>query len=110
MRAAGKMRERLTLQAKSVTRNSIGEEVVTWVDQVTVWAEPVTLTGREFFAAAQMQFSADAAFLIDYRSDVTPDWRVLWRGVAYDIRSALPSDATRRQLKLLCTTGIHDGR
>ena len=52
---AGKMTERVTFQAKSVTRNSLGEEVVTWGDVATVWAEVHPSRGREFNAANQTQ-------------------------------------------------------
>ena len=32
--------QRIELQAKNVTRNSIGEELVTWATYATVWAIP----------------------------------------------------------------------
>ena len=37
----GRAAHRIKLQAKSVTRNAIGEEIVTWADVVTDTAEHV---------------------------------------------------------------------
>jgi SPP1 family predicted phage head-tail adaptor len=108
---AGDLRERITVQSKSVTRNSIGDEVVTWPDFATVWAQVEPLRGREFFAAAQMQSSVEVRFRIRYRSDLTVDaHRVLWRGVTYDIRSLIDVDGRRNVLELMCASGVHDAR
>ena len=37
MLLAGEFDQRITLQSKSITRNAIGEEVVTWGDVATIW-------------------------------------------------------------------------
>jgi SPP1 family predicted phage head-tail adaptor len=66
----GQANQRIRLQAKSVTRNAIGEEVVAWTDVVTdtadhaLWAEAWPLKGREFFAAQQTRYAADVRFRI----------------------------------------------
>jgi SPP1 family predicted phage head-tail adaptor len=108
---AGDLRERIVIQSKSIARNSIGEEVVTWPDFLTLWAQAEPLRGREFFAAAQMQSSVEVRFRIRYRSDITVDThRVLWRAVTYDIRSIIDADARRVVLELMCASGVHDAR
>ena len=67
----GEFRERLTIQRKDVTRNSIGDEVFTWSDVATTWAKVMPLRGNAFFAANQEQHAIDARFLIRSRTGIT---------------------------------------
>lgn len=90
---AGRMDQRVTFQSKAVTRNSIGEEVVTWGDFATVWAEIVPIRGKEFFAAAQMQQTVDLRMRIRNLSGLTGDMRAMWLGDPYDIVSVIPGTA-----------------
>lgn len=102
--------QRVTLQAKSATRNGIGEEVVTWLDVATVWAEAVPLRGREFFAAAQMQQSVDVRFRIRARTGVAGDMRLLWRATPYDITAVIPGTAQYAGfLEIMAVTGVRNG-
>src|SRR4051812_27479790 len=61
---AGLMRERVTLLSKSVTRDAIGGEVITWVEEDDVWADVEQLTGREYFGAQQIESEAEIRFRI----------------------------------------------
>ncbi|MER2515612.1 MAG: phage head closure protein [Candidatus Accumulibacter phosphatis] len=78
----GQAKQRIRLQAKSVTRNAIGEEVVSWSDVVTdtadhaLWAEAWPLKGREFFAAQQTRYAADVRFRIRWRAGVVREQRI----------------------------------
>jgi SPP1 family predicted phage head-tail adaptor len=103
------MRQRIKPQYKTVTRNAIGEEVVTWNDLVTtttdhaIWAEVWPLKGREFFAAQQTQYAADVRFRIRYRSDVLMTDRLVYDSVNYDIVQV--SEIGRREgLELFATS------
>lgn len=101
---------RVTIQQKTATRNSIGEEVVTWVTLAEVWASVSPLRGREFFASAQMTATVDTRIEIAYRTDVVPEMRVLHRDVPYDVRSVIDPNTRHEKLELMCRTGVHDGR
>ncbi len=107
---AGKLTERVTIQSKAATRAANGEEVVSWADVATVWAQVEPLAGREFFAAAQMQSAVDVRMRIRYRVGVLPQMRVLWRGQAHDIEAGLQPNAQRAYLELMCVSGVRDGR
>lgn len=106
---AGKFDQRVTIQSKDVTRNSIGEEVVTWVAVAEVWARVEPIRGREWFAAAQMQDSTDHRVTIRYRSGITREMRVLWRGEPLDIVSVIDVNARRENLELMCMSGVRNG-
>lgn len=106
---AGQFDQRIKLQSKSVTRNGIGEEVVSWVDTATVWARVEPIRGREFFAAAQMQDATDHRITIRYRTGVTRDMRVMWGTTALDIVSVIDVNARHENLELMCLTGVRNG-
>ncbi len=108
---AGKMTERVTFQQKSVTKNAIGEEVVTWTDVCTVWAESRPLRGREFYAANQTQQVVDVRFIVRQRAGLTVDMRLLWKATPYDITGLItgtgPYDGT---LEIMASNGVRNGR
>ena len=110
------MRQRIKPQYKTVTRNAIGEEVVTWNDLVTtttdhaIWAEVWPLKGREFFAAQQTQYAADVRFRLRYRSGVVREQRILWDGDPYDITQVVDVGAGHHTLEILATNGVRNGR
>ena len=81
------MQERVKLLQKTSTRDSIGGEVITWVEQDEVWADarPLPLLGREYFAAQQVEAEADMEFHLRYRDDLDATWRVEWRTKQFDI-------------------------
>lgn len=112
---AGAMRERVTPQSKSVTRNSIGEEVVTWADLVTsttdhaVWAEVTPLRGREFFAANSEQYACDIRVRIRYLAALQREHRLLWRSEPYDITQIIDPDARKDSMEILAVAGMRNG-
>lgn len=111
MLAAGDLRERVTLQQRAETLDSIGENTAGWVDLVTVWANAEPLSGREYFAAGQQQQVVDVRFRIRYRSDVTGLMRVVWRGEPHDILGPPINVGGRREyLELMAMKGSRDGR
>lgn len=111
MSAAGKKRERITFQQKAVTRNGIGEEVVTWTDVCTVWAEARPLRGQEFYAANQTQQTVDIRFFIRARADLTNDMRLLWKTQPYDITGLIPGTGPYfGELEIMATNGVRNGR
>ncbi len=112
---AGTMHQRIKPQYKTVTRNAIGEEVVTWNDLVTtttdhaIWAEVWPLKGREFFAAQQTQYAADVRFRIRYRSDLTREHRILWNSEPYDIVQIIDVGAGHHTTEIMAVNGIRNG-
>lgn len=114
--SSARAKHRIKLQSKSVTRNAIGEEVVTWADVVTetadhcLWAEVWPLKGREFFAAQQTQYAADVRFRLRYRDGLTQDMRVVLDGDAYDILSIVDVGAAHHTTEILAVHGVRNGK
>lgn len=108
---AGNLRERITLQTRAAGQDELGRPAGAWADSVTVWAKAEPLTGREFFAAGQLQSVASVRFVIRHRAGVTDSMRVVWRGEPYEITAPpIDTDGAREQLELMCSHGIRDGR
>ena len=111
MISAAEFSQRITFQQKVVTRNSIGEEVVTWSDVVTVWAKVMPLRGNAFYAANQQQHSIDARFLIRERSGIVSDMRLMWKSEPYDITNIIPgTDQYDGTIEIAAVHGVRDGR
>ena len=110
MSIAHRLRHRITIERKSVTRNSIGEEVTAW----EIFADKVPASvrqprGREYFAAAQMQDSADYIVTIRTISGVDRTMRVTFNGKPLDIVSVIDVDSQGRLMELMCISGVRNG-
>lgn len=99
---AGELRHRVTIQQKSVTRDSFGAETVSWTDVAVVWAAIEPLQGREFFSAQQVNAEVTTRIRIRYRSGITPAMRVLFGSRAFDIQGIINIEERNRELHLMC--------
>lgn len=100
------MDQRVTLLLKATTRDALGGEVITWTDQGDVWAEVTPLTGREYFAAQQVNPEYSTRFRIHYQDapSITNMWRLSWRGAQYDIIDVHDVDAQQRTWEIMTRT------
>jgi SPP1 family predicted phage head-tail adaptor len=106
---AGKLSERITVKSRSVTLDAYGQEVVTWVDLCTVWAQVVyPMNRREDFGAGQIQEINPVHFIIRYRTDIDQTMRVVWNGRNHDIEAVAHVGHVSTRLKAI--DGVRDGR
>lgn len=108
--AAGDLDQRVTLQQRDSSLNTLGQASDTWTNVAEVWAKVEPLRGREFFAAGQMQSEATTRITIRYRAGVTERNRVVWRGQPYDISAVIEPDGQKQMLEMICAAGVRDGR
>jgi SPP1 family predicted phage head-tail adaptor len=78
---------RITIETKSVARNSFGDEVVTWVEFAKRWARKRDSGGREFFDAAREIAEDGTVWKLPYLAGLTGAMRISYAGQVYDIRS-----------------------
>jgi len=108
---SGALRERVKLQRPAAGIDALGQALDTWEDVATVWARVEPMRGREYFAAAQVQSTAEVRITIRHRTDIDATWRVQHRGVAHALVSPpIDPHARKETLELMCTTGARDGR
>ncbi|MES1947436.1 phage head-tail adaptor [Salinisphaera sp. C84B14] len=101
--SAGQLRHKITLQARQETRSDYGEVTLDWAEVASVWAHVAPQSGREYFAAQQVQSEVSTRVTIRYRDDVDATMRVTHRGKTYDIEAVLPDDGSGfDHLTLMC--------
>ena len=84
----GKMRERVTIQRRTLTPDGIGGMVATWNNTATVWAgvQSKVVGGREGMVEGRMTATLVNIFTVYASADVTEVDRLMWRGEPWNIR------------------------
>ncbi len=103
---AGRLREIVTFQRRSTAQDGFGEQSKDYTDLATVWGAVEPLSGREFFAAQQVQSDVSVRVTCRYSSaiaGVTEKDRIQHGAVFYDIRSVIDVDSRHRELQFMCT-------
>lgn len=107
---AGRLRERVTIQQQSITRDSYGAEVITWSDVATVWASVLPGASGERFIAGAVQEQAEITHTvrIRYRTGITPKMRLRWEGRFLYVETVTDPDGRTRETVLMCRE-VQDG-
>jgi SPP1 family predicted phage head-tail adaptor len=96
----GRLDRRVVLQYRSVTRDSMGGEVIEWVNAATVWAEKVPVGGNRMYSAEGKSFANTLEYTIRHRSDVETGWRLVHGDDVFEITATDPSEARNDRLTL----------
>lgn len=97
---SGKLDRRVTIQSQSITQDSIGELVTTWLTVCVVAAFVKDLSGREFIASSATVATVLTQIEIRHRTDITASMKVLEGGRTYNIETVL--DQNKKSLLLMC--------
>ena len=85
----GEWKERITIQKSSPGNDKAGNHVLVWEDYFFCSAFVNSLSGKEYWEAAQMNAQKDMYFIIRYCSEAadmdTEHYRILFRGQVYNI-------------------------
>lgn len=100
---SGRLRHRVTIQRREITRNAFGEGVDGWGNFAVVWASVEPLQGREFFDAQHVTAEVTLRVRMRYRTDITPEMRLTHRGKILVIQAVLNPEERNRELELLCS-------
>lgn len=98
----GELRHRVTLQQKEVTEDELKQQAEIWTDMATVWAAVEPLSGREYFAAKQINAELSVRVTIRYRKDVTPDTRIVFGSRIFEVLSVVNPKERCESLILMC--------
>lgn len=98
---AGNLRERVTVQQATESRNGIGETVLSWGTFATVWASVEGVSAREALTAGQNEVSITHKVQMRYLTGLTQRMRLQWRGRTLEIVSLLEHDSRSRH-ELIC--------
>lgn len=106
---AARLDQRVIVQRKSVTRDSVGGEVVTWSTLASRWAEAQPLRGREYVTLRAAQADVTIRFRLRHIEGLTPADRVMWRGKPYGIVDVIDVNGAREMTELMCRGDAADG-
>jgi len=98
----GRLRERVTIQQATETRNAMGEVVQSWVTFAERWASVDGLSSREFLLQGQQQSEISHRVRLRYVPGMKATMRFLWRGRVLEMTSLL-EHGNRSEHEALCT-------
>ncbi len=108
---AGRFRFRITIQAKTVGRDSSGGVTESWANfakNVPAAIDPVT--GRESVSSQQITANVSTEISIRWRPGITATMRILHGNDVYNVEGIVPDSGTGRKIiTLLCTQRLADG-
>jgi SPP1 family predicted phage head-tail adaptor len=107
--AAGTLNRRITIQRPGTAQDGAGQPIPTWTDVVSVWANVASKSGLEATRSDTPTSIVSYSMRIRYRTDIDATMRVLYGGVIYDIRAAIPDQAGHEYTDLVVETGANDG-
>lgn len=106
---AGQLRHHVTIQRRSTGEDALGQPLLTWSDVATVHANVRQLSGRELMTAGAERAENTARVTMRYRADLVEKMRLLYGAIVYDITSVSDLDGRRRELEVMCKTGVSNG-
>jgi len=98
----GRLRERVTIQQATESRNSLGETVQSWETYAERWASVDGLSSREVLLQGQQKTEVSHRVRMRYVDGMAGTMRLLWRGRVLEISSLLEHN-NRSEHELLCT-------
>jgi SPP1 family predicted phage head-tail adaptor len=99
--AAGQLRDRVELQAVTVTRDSFGGMAESWETEAELYAAVTPLAGVELWSAQQVIPQASHKVVMRYTALATPGKRLLFGEAELNIQSVVP-DGNRVWMTLVC--------
>lgn len=110
---AGDLNRRIRFEARAAVTDERGQAAGSWAPVARAWAKMTAPSARDIAGAGQMQAVLDCRFVVRYREDVLPTWRVVLEstGEVFDIVGRpMPLDGGRQWLAINCCSGVRDGR
>ena len=101
----GRLRERITVQQATESRNSLGESVQAWSTFAERWASVDGLSSREVLLTGQQQTEITHRVRMRYLDGFASTMRILWRGRVLEITSLLEHN-NRSEHEVLCTERV----
>jgi SPP1 family predicted phage head-tail adaptor len=103
---AGELRQSITIQQATISRNSFGEAVNTWSTVATVWAKVEMVSGTEKVDLQYASALLTHKVTIRALAGVVAKMRIAWHSRLFDINAVL-DDNVGRQMVLLCSEVIN---
>ena len=109
---AGRLRHWGIIETKSISRNSIGEEIVSWTTNIGTWMEIRPLRGSNYLASMQLQSAITHSVIMRYQTlanstEIKPGYcRVKYNDRPFTIQSVINPDERDISLELMCVEDL----
>lgn len=100
---AGELNKRVTIQKQTKTRDSFGAEIISWIDENTVWAKFLSANKRsEINMMNQNYFEATAKICIRFCTGINKTMRLKYGNRYFEIIEIQNVEEKNVELLLLC--------
>lgn len=99
---AGRLRDKIKIESKTNTIDSVGDAVETWATFAEIRAEVKTQSGKEFLSAREQHAELTHVITARYLSGVTSQMRVNNGGSYYNILSVFDPNSRKSEMRLYC--------
>ena len=111
----GRFDKRITIQTRSATLDDYGQQIDSWSDLATLWANIKPISGREKLKAGQVDSILTHTVAVRYNVSLTPPrvvdaWRIVYNGRYFNITSSMDLNEDRKYIIFDCTEGSIDGQ
>ncbi|TGE31326.1 phage head closure protein [Desulfosporosinus sp. Sb-LF] len=104
---AGQLRHKLDIETELNIRDTYGQTTHEWVVFLHgLWAAIEPLTGREYYAAQQVNAEISHRIKIRYKGGIKPKMRVKYGDRYFNILAVLDITERHREIHLMCTEVI----
>lgn len=102
MTTASQLRTLVTIQAKAVGEDALGQPTGAWQTLATTRAEVRHGSGAQAIQADANVSTVRMSARIRRRSDITAEMRLLLGAAVYDIKAVVPVEDGRQFIELVC--------
>lgn len=112
-----KLQQRISIQRRSATLDAYGQEINSWTNIATVWAEVKPISGKEKMRLNSMVVESQLTHQVTVRfSEVflpatqADAWRILFGTRVFNITASMNVDEENKMIIFDCTEGSLDGQ
>ena len=98
---SGNLHKKITIQQVTEGRTESGAVTETWSTFAEPFASVEPVSGREYFAAQQVQAENTVKFRIRYQRGINPKMRILYNDNVYDIQSIINGSERNDELLIM---------
>ena len=99
---AGPLRYKVVVQRKSVSKDSLGAETITWTTYATVWAQVQPLRGREYIDLRAAQAEITTRIRMRYLSGLDTTMQIVFGSQTFAIVEIIDENSRNRMLEVMC--------
>jgi SPP1 family predicted phage head-tail adaptor len=94
----GQMRERVAIYSQAQAVDVVGDITTTWTQVATCWARMEPLSANQVELAGRDDATRRYQMTVRYRTDITTNSRIMWRGRRFDVQGI--TDPTEQRVFL----------